>query len=77
MWKEAVETAALLYNVTLVEGKPLTPFEPFFREKPDVSPLKAWACLAYVLIPEHQRSVFGPKNLYREVQFSEALVFTG
>jgi hypothetical protein len=63
LWKEALETATLLYNVGPTTGRPLTPTELFYGVKPDVSSLRTFGCVAHVHLPSGQRSVFGPKTI--------------
>lgn len=63
LWKEALDTATLLYNVGPTTGRPLTPTELFHGVKPDVSVLRTFGCVAHVHIPSGQRSVFGPKTI--------------
>jgi hypothetical protein len=63
LWKEALESATLLYNVGPTTGRPLTPTEMFYGVKPDVASLRTWGCVAHVHIPPGQRSVFGPKTI--------------
>ena len=62
LWKEALETATLLYNVGPTSGRPLTPTEMFFGFKPDVSVLRTWGCVVHVHVPAAQRTVFCPKT---------------
>jgi transposase InsO family protein len=62
LWKEAVETACIVYNMGPVTGRDQTPYEAFHGVKPDVSPLKTFGCLAHVHIPDHQRGVFESKT---------------
>ena len=63
LWKEALDTACILYNYGPVTGRTLTPYEAFYGIKPDVSLLRTWGCLVHVLIPAAQRSVFGSKTV--------------
>jgi transposase InsO family protein len=62
LWKEAVETACILYNMGPVTGRDQTPYEAFHGVKPDVSLLRTFGCLAHVHIPDHQRGVFEYKT---------------
>lgn len=62
LWKEAVETACILYNMGPVAGRDKTPYELFHGVKPDASLLKTFGCLAHVHIPDHQRGVFESKT---------------
>ena len=62
LWKEAVETACILYNMGPVTGRDKTPYEAFHGVKPDVSLLRTFGCLAHVHIPDHQRGVFESKT---------------
>lgn len=51
LWKEDMETAAYLYNVSPVLGKPVALSESFYKRKPDVSHARVWGCCAYVHVP--------------------------
>ena len=62
-WAEAVNTAVYLRNrspTTSLKG--VTPFECLFGQKPDVSNLKVFGCLAFAHIPKNQRSKFDEKS---------------
>jgi hypothetical protein len=62
LWKEAVVTACILYNMGPVTGRDQTPYEAFHGVKPNVSLLRTFGCLAHVHIPDHQRGVFESKT---------------
>ena len=62
LWKEAVETACILYNMGPVCGRSKTPYEAFHGVKPDISLLRTWGCLVHVHIPDQQRGVFEAKT---------------
>jgi len=62
LWKEAVETACILYNMGPVAGRDKTPYELFHGVKPDASLLKTFGCLAHVHVPDHQRGPFESKT---------------
>ncbi|KAA3474201.1 pleiotropic drug resistance protein 3-like [Gossypium australe] len=55
-WAKAVNTSVYLLNrlpTNAVKGK--TPFEAWFRHKPNVSHLKVFGCLCYTLVPAKKR----------------------
>ena len=56
-WAEVVNTSVYVQNgspTTSLSG--ITPYECLFRKKPDVSNLRVFRCVAYVHIPNNQRS---------------------
>ena len=55
-WAAAMDTASYLRNRLPVEGKEKTPVELFSGEKPDLSNLRVFGCLAYVHVPDTKRS---------------------
>ena len=61
-WAEAVNTVVYLRNrspSSFLNGR--TPFEYWFKRKPNVSNLRVFGCVCYVHIPESQRRKFDPK----------------
>ena len=61
-WAEAVNTAAYLKNrspTKALQGK--TPFEAWYRKKPNVEHLKVFGCKAYAHIPKDERHKFDSK----------------
>jgi transposase InsO family protein len=55
LWGEAIRAANYVRNRSPVKGKPLTPWELFYKRKPDVSNLRAWGSKAYIHIPSELR----------------------
>ncbi len=52
LWVEAINTAAVLHNVTPTRGNKRTPFELFYGRRPSVAANRKWGCLAYVKPPD-------------------------
>jgi len=59
LWGEALATQIHVWDRLPTSSlKGMTPYEAWFKRKPDVSHLRVWGCLAYVFIQKHkQRSV--------------------
>ncbi len=55
LWLEAIASANYVRNRSPVSGADLTPYEAFFRSKPDVSNLRSFGATVYLLKPEHER----------------------
>ena len=55
LWPEAVATANYVRNRSPVSGRDKTPIELLTGEKPDVSNLRCWGCVAYPMLPKVQR----------------------
>ena len=70
-WAEAVASAAYLLNrmVTAVFKSGETPFERWYRKKPDLRNIRVFGCMVYSHIPEGKRRKLDPK--------AEKLRFTG
>ena len=69
-WAEAINTSVYLRNrCPSVALSDVTPYECLFNEKPDVSNLRIFGCMAYVHIPECQRKKLDAK--------SRKLIFVG
>jgi hypothetical protein len=61
-WAEAINTAVYLRNrspTQALEGK--TPFEAWYGQKPDIGHLRKFGCLAFLHVPDGQRSKLDPK----------------
>jgi transposase InsO family protein len=62
LWPEALEYVTFVSNCMPVSGKPLTPHEALWGEKPSVANLRKWGCRAYVRVHEAERSgVLAPR----------------
>jgi len=60
-WAEALIALTHIWNrcpTSALKGK--TPYELWFKLKPDVSHLRVWGCLAYVHIQKDKRKGFSP-----------------
>ena len=63
LWAEAISTAVYIHNRCPTAAlKNTTPYECWFREKPDVSNLRVFGCVAYYLVPDAQRKKLDPKS---------------
>jgi len=51
-WGEAVATAAYIRNRTVTTATGETPYERWYGERPNVSNLKVFGCVAYVHVPD-------------------------
>ena len=62
-WAEAVSTAAFVRNrVATTALKPeQTPYERWYGEKPDISALRVFGCMAYALVPDSERKKLDKK----------------
>jgi hypothetical protein len=61
-WVEAITTIVYIMNqTTTTVGHGMTPEEKFIGEKPYVSHLKMFGCIAYVHVPKEKRSKLDPK----------------
>ena len=61
-WAEALSTAAYLVNrspTKTLDDK--TPFEAWYRKKPNVNHLRVFGCLTYIHIPKDERKKLDPK----------------
>ena len=62
-WAEAINTAAYLRNRSpTVSLKGATPYQCWYNEKPDVSHLRVFGCLAYVHVAKSKRQKFDAKS---------------
>jgi transposase InsO family protein len=63
LWPEAVSYACYIKNrspVRALDGK-LTPYEAFFKKKPDVSRLEEFGTRCWVMVPDERRTKLQPK----------------
>ena len=62
-WAEAVNTATYLHNRSPISSLPdKTPYECWYRTKPDVSNLKVFGSICYVHTPDSMRRKLDPKS---------------
>ena len=54
-WSYAMRHACQCHNVMPSHSLQCTPWEMLTGEKPDVSKFRAWGCLVWYLIPDHER----------------------
>jgi hypothetical protein len=62
LWGEAASTACYLRNRSPTGSFEATPYELFYKQKPDVSHLRVFGCKAYTLVPAQQRKKLDPKS---------------
>jgi hypothetical protein len=62
LWPYAMNVASYVRNRTLSVDMDVTPYELFYKLKPDVSLLRTFGCSAKVLLPADQRGKFDPVN---------------
>jgi transposase InsO family protein len=62
LWAEAVSTVNYLRNISPSTGRDITPFEAFYGNKPDVSALRVFGCVAYALTPKELRQKLEPTS---------------
>ena len=63
-WAEAVSTAVYLRNRSPTSSlNDVTPFEAWFKEKPDVSNMKVYGCKAYAHVPDEKRRKLDKKSV--------------
>lgn len=69
-WAEAVNTAVYILNISPTKAVfNKTPYEAWYKKKPDVQGLRVFGCIAYSHIPAQRREKFDEKG--------EKLVFLG
>lgn len=63
LWGEALLASAYLTNRSITNAvKNKTPFEAWYKSKPDVSNLRIFGCEAFVFIPSEKRTKFDNKS---------------
>ena len=64
-WGDAVLTVQYLRNRLPTSALPAdtTPFEAFYKKKPDISHLRVWGCQCFAIIAPELRSKGGPRRL--------------
>ena len=60
LWVEALAYFVHCQNRVLHSGMDTTPFEMYYRKKPNVSHLHSWGCPVYYRIPVEKQTKLGP-----------------
>jgi len=61
LWSEATNMAAYILNRSVTSKSNKSPFERWAGEKPDLSSVRVFGCIAYAHIPDHQRKKLDPR----------------
>jgi len=62
-WGEAVLTACYVLNRVPMNRNESTPYEVWYKRKPNLSHLKVWGCRAIVKVPEPKRKKLGERGV--------------
>ncbi len=62
-WGEAMLTACHILNRVPTKGKTLTPYELWYKRKPNLKYLQVWGCRAIVRVPGEKRKKLGERGL--------------
>ncbi len=63
LWKEALQTALIHYNLGSVTGRSVTPYEAFTGAKPSVAALRSWGYKALLLLQQGKTTATGPRSV--------------
>ncbi len=55
LWGLAIQCAVYVQNRSTPSASKVTPFELWFKRKPDISHLKVFGCLVFVHVPDEKR----------------------
>ncbi len=61
LWGLAMQCAAYVKNRTVSSVSNMTPFELWFKKRPDISHLKVFGCLVFIHVPDEKRRKLDPK----------------
>lgn len=61
LWGLAMQCAAYVKNRTVSSVSNVTPFELWFKKRPDISHLKVFGCLVFLHVPDEKRKKLDPK----------------
>lgn len=62
-WAEALLSATHMKNISPTSSLPgLTPFEAWYKKKPNLKNLRVFGCRAYVHVPDNKRKKLSPKS---------------
>ena len=62
-WGLAIECAAYIHNRTTHSVNSITPYEFWYKKKPDIAHLKVFGCRAFVHVPDEKRRKLDPKAI--------------
>jgi hypothetical protein len=62
-WGLAIECAAYIHNRTTHSASSTTPYEYWYKKKPDIAHLKVFGCRAFVHVPDEKRRKLDPKAI--------------
>ncbi|GJS97576.1 zinc finger, CCHC-type containing protein [Tanacetum coccineum] len=62
-WGEAMLTACYLLNGVPNKRNKTTPYELWYKKRPNLSFLRVWGCRAVVRLPDPKRKTFGEKGI--------------
>ncbi|GJR50986.1 zinc finger, CCHC-type containing protein [Tanacetum coccineum] len=69
-WGEAMLTACYLLNRVPNKNNKITPYELWYKKRPNLSYLRVWGCRAVVRLPEPKKKILGEKES-RDAIFDE------
>ena len=70
-WGEALNAAAYVRNTVITTSTGVTPYERWYGQKPDVSDLKVFRCMAYALVPDYKRCKVVKLDILHYILFDE------
>ncbi|GJR92959.1 zinc finger, CCHC-type containing protein [Tanacetum coccineum] len=62
-WGEAMLTACYLLNRVPNKNNKITPYELWYKKRPNLSYLRVWGCRAVVRLPEPKKKILGEKGI--------------
>nr|GEV04078.1 zinc finger, CCHC-type [Tanacetum cinerariifolium] len=62
-WGEAMSTACYLLNMVPNKMNKTTPYELWYKKRPNMSFLRVWGCRAVVRLPDPKRKTLGEKGI--------------
>ncbi len=62
-WVLAVQCAVYVKNRTSPSARSKTPYEQWYKKKPDISHLRVFGCRVFVHVPDEKRRKLDPKAI--------------